>query len=161
MNKIPLNSQVSLLKGFWFIFRDGDREIAAHGSALSGRERIFVNGQLVSEKRSLSMTSRHQFSWEENMYEIMFHIPRILAGRMECSLMKDGIFVECFKTSYKFKFKIAKIVTATLAGALLGFTFAYFRLPLWPMLILCACLFFLVVARETNNIVIDREVGRT
>lgn len=161
MNKIPLKSQVSLLKGFWFIFQDGDREIAAHGSALTGHEQIFVNKQLVSERRSLSMTSRHQFTLEEDVYEIVFHVPNILTGKMDCSLIKDGALLECFKTSYKFKFRTAKIIGSTLLGALIGFLSGYFNLPFWPLLILCVFFIAFFAARETRNIVIEKEVSRS
>jgi hypothetical protein len=161
MNKIPLKSQVSLLKGFWFIFQDGDREIAAHGSALTGHEQIFVNKQLISEKRSLSMTSRHQFTWEENIYEIVFHVPNILTGKMDCSLIKDDVLLECFKTSYKFKFRTAKILGSAVLGAVIGFLSAYFNLPFWPLLILCVFFIAFFAAKETRNIVIEKEMGRS
>jgi hypothetical protein len=100
MTKIPSTSQASFIKGLWFIFRDGDREIAAHGSTL-GQERIFVNGKLVSQKRSLSKKSTHQFIFEGNMYEIMFIVSKTSSTEMECSLTRDNICVGIFKTYYK------------------------------------------------------------
>lgn len=158
MNKIPLKSQFSLLKGFWFIFQDGDRSIAAHGSA-TGQEKIFVNGQLISKKRSLRMTSKHQFSWEGNTYELVFRISQILNWKMECSLAKDGVLIGCFKTSCKSKFTIVKIlVVYTLVGAVIGFIFGYFNLPLWLLVILCACVIADMTVRGKNNIVINQEV---
>jgi hypothetical protein len=158
MNKIPHNSQVSLLKGYWFIFQDGDREIAAHASALSGRERVFVNGRLVSRKRSLTLTSNHQFLWEGSTYIIVFHAPRLLAAQLECSLTKDNVFIDRFKTSYKLKHRALKVVCSALVGALLGFCTAYFYLPLWPLIIFGVFFMALIVDRETRNIVINREV---
>ncbi len=158
MNKIPHDSQVSLLKGYWFIFKDGDREIAAQASALSGRERVFIDGHLVSRKRSLTLTSSHQFLWKGSTYVLVFHVPRLLAAQLECSLTKDNILVERFKTSYKFKRKMLKLFFSALAGALLGFCTAYFYLPLWLLIIFGVFFMALIIDRETRNIVISKEV---
>jgi hypothetical protein len=50
VNKIPAISQFNFPDGAWFIFKDGDREIAAHNSILC-LERIFINGKLVLKKK--------------------------------------------------------------------------------------------------------------
>jgi hypothetical protein len=63
---IPENTEASLYKGLWFVFKDDDRDIAMHSSALSGQERIFVNGELVSKKRVFSLKSNHRFYFEGN-----------------------------------------------------------------------------------------------
>ena len=157
MNNIPQSSQASLLKGYWFIFKDGDRSIAAHGSS-TGQEKIFVDGQLVSKKRSFRMTSKHQFYWEKDTYEIVFRISQILKGKMECSLAKDGVLIGCFKTSYKSKLTVVKLLVYALVGAVIGFIFGYFDLPLWLLVIICACVIVTSVARGNNNIVINQEV---
>jgi hypothetical protein len=157
MNNIPQNSQVSLLKGYWFIFKDGDQLIAANGSALTGQERIFVNGQLVSKKRTLNLTSIHSFSWEENVYDVKFYMPRLLAGKLDCSLTKNGVLIECLKTSYKFKSRIPKIISAAVVGGLLGFFTAYYYLPFWPLIILCGLIIIIVMNLETRNVVIRSE----
>ena len=77
-------------KGYIFIFRDGDNEIEAHGSAYSGKETIYYNGDIVSEKRSMSFTSRHPFSVGEKSYRVTFGITSYLRGGVECSLHKNG-----------------------------------------------------------------------
>jgi hypothetical protein len=156
MNNIPQESQASLLKGYWFIFKDGDRSIAAHGSTLTGQERIFVNGQLVSKQRSLRMTNTHHFNWEESAYDVTFRMPGLLSGKLDCSLAKDGVLVGCFKTS--FKFTIAKLLIYTLVGAAIGFIFGYFDLSLWLLLILCVCFIVAIAIRENYNIFINQEV---
>ena len=156
MNNIPQSSQASLLKGYWFIFKDGDRSIAFYGSALNGQEKIFVNGQLVAKKRSFKMMSKHQFVWEKNTYEVVFCVS--LTGKTECSLAKDGALIGCFKTSFKSKFTIVKFLIYTLVGAVIGFIFGYFNLPLWLLMILCACVIAAATARGNNNIVINQEV---
>jgi hypothetical protein len=158
MNNIPQESQASLLKGYWFIFKDGDRSIAAHGSTLTGQERIFVNGQLVSKKRSLRMTSKHHFNWEESVYDVTFCMPGLFAGKLDCSLTKDEILIGRFKTTFKSKFTISKILIYALAGAVIGFIFGYFNISLWLLPILCICIFVAVAMRGDNNVVINQEV---
>jgi hypothetical protein len=100
MNKIPLTSQISIFNGIWFVFRDGDREIAAHCSIL-GLERTFVNGRLIFKKRSFSKTSNYQFDFEGNLYEVLVLVYKLETTQTECSLIKDGICIEKFKAYYK------------------------------------------------------------
>jgi hypothetical protein len=97
MRKIPTASQFTPLKEIWFIFRDGDLEIAAHNSLLA-KESIFVNGEIVSESRSLNRVGKHQFVFGENKYEVVFDVLKIVKGEMECSLFKNSICIGKFKT---------------------------------------------------------------
>lgn len=93
MNKIPATSQFNFPDGIWFIFRDGDREIAAHNSILS-LERIFINGKLASKRRSLSKISNHHFVFEDNSYDIDTVVSGWKRGRTECFLIKDGVCIK-------------------------------------------------------------------
>lgn len=158
MNNIPQSSQASLLKGYWLIFQDNDRVIAAHASTLTGQEKVFVNSQLVSKKMSLGMTSKHQFTWEESTYEVVFRISQILTGKMEFSLVKNGSLIGCFKTSFKSKATIIKIFGCAICGAVFGFIFGYFNLPTWLLLIVCTCIIGAAIAKGNNSIVINQEV---
>ncbi|MBW4622178.1 MAG: hypothetical protein KME17_22845 [Cyanosarcina radialis HA8281-LM2] len=156
MNKIPKSSQVSLSKGFWFIFRDGEREIAAHGSTITGRERIFVNGELISEKRSLSKRSEHQFTVNENIYKVIFVVPQILQGKMECSLIKDGKCIRAFKTSPKnSKFRTLDFIILGLIGGVSGFLISHFKLPFWLIFFVIFAVIVIRVSQATKEIVID------
>lgn len=77
-------------KGYIFSFRDGDNEIEAQGSAITGKEKVYFNGDIVSEKWNWSFTSRHQFMVGENSYRVTFGITSYLRGGVECSLHKNG-----------------------------------------------------------------------
>ena len=103
MNKIPATSQFSLLKGIWFVCRDGDREIAHHNSIL-GLERIFINGKLIFKKRILSeigKSNKRQFTFEGNIYEVLILTSKVQTTQIEGFLVKDGICLEKFKLYYK------------------------------------------------------------
>ena len=106
MRKIPITSQLIPLEGLWFIFKDGDHEIAAHNSLLA-KESVFVNGEIVSENRSLNRIGKHQFMFDGNEYEVVFNVFKIIKCEMECSLFKNSICVGKFKTYYSRKFSKA------------------------------------------------------
>jgi hypothetical protein len=170
MTKIPSTSQASFIKGLWFIFRDGDLEIAAHGSTL-GQERIFVNGKLVSQKRSLSKKSTHQFISEGNIYEIMFVVSKASSTEMECSLTRDNICIGIFKTYYKQASTVKSpikiffdIILGLIIGMLMG-TFAglfsiLFKIPLIFLLIpaIIIALFVLVNIIKPKSVIVTEKV---
>ena len=103
MNEVPNKTNFSFIRGYWFAFSDGNAEISAGGSAITGIEYIYVNGELVSEKRSLAKTSKHSFVIGDTNYEIVFHVINMLKSTMECSLLKNGEIVKKYKTLYKNK----------------------------------------------------------
>lgn len=109
MNKIPTTSQASLSEEPWFIFRDGDRRIAANGSWFTGRERVLVNDSLISKKRSWNMTSNHQFIFEEDVYEVVFYL-LISTGNVKCFLTKNGICIGCLRTYYPSESSVSSII---------------------------------------------------
>lgn len=160
MNKIPKTSQVSLFRGLWFIFRDGKQEIAAYYSAITGQERMFINGELISKKTSLSRTSEHQFSVNGNIYKTIFYAPQMLEREIKCFLIKDGKCIKGFKTSYKYKFRIfnfiAKLLIGLLGGAVIGYLFAFFNLPLWLFVFTVLILVLIGILQETKKIVIEQ-----
>jgi hypothetical protein len=159
MDRIPTSSQVSSCMSFWFIFRDGETEIAAHGSAITGQERIFVNGELISEKRSISKTSEHQFSVNANIYKVIFLVPHILKGKLECSLIKDGKYIRAFRMSYKYKFRIIEnLIELLLVGAVGGvfsILLLFLKLPIWLVFLVIVAYIPIVISQETKNFVID------
>jgi hypothetical protein len=93
VNKIPAISQFNFPDGVWFIFRDGDREIAAHNSILC-LERIFINGKLASKRRSIFRISNHYFVFEDNSYNVKIVVSDWKSGRTECFLKKDDIYIK-------------------------------------------------------------------
>jgi hypothetical protein len=160
MNKIPLTSQASFFKGLWFIFRDGDQEIAAHSSAL-GKERIFLNGNLMSEKRSLGKTSKHQFICDEIEYAVVYSVVKASVMNLECSLLKNSICIASFKAYHKQKASATKVVGTLLSGLLLGSSLglliSYFHLPLALSLIVALVFYYIIIAsRKAKKIIIDR-----
>ncbi|NRA62386.1 MAG: hypothetical protein HRU25_16095 [Psychrobium sp.] len=84
-------------QGFRFHFEDDGREIIATGSAFTGKEEIFVNGENVSDKRTVKVSSTHHFTIDEDQYELEFHMVKILTSELDCILIKNGTHLKTLK----------------------------------------------------------------
>jgi len=76
--------KVTFRNGYWFFFNDGDNRIAVFGSAMTGKEKVFFNDELVSEHRSLGFNSCHRFESGGKSYEILFLVTNMMRGAIEC-----------------------------------------------------------------------------
>jgi hypothetical protein len=83
------NTKVSLTKGYWFYFEDAGLKITAFGSGFSGKEIIYINDEIVSEKRNYRIKSTHCFDYAGNTYEVSFEMKNMLTGELVCSLTKN------------------------------------------------------------------------
>lgn len=122
MNQETKKQDVSLSNGFWFYFDHEGMQIAAHGSALSGKETIFVDSEIVSAKRSFSRSSHHDFTHNGHNYQVIFFMESILKGILSCSLYKDGELVSTTSKSYPMKpFNWKSFWLALAAGFIVGY----------------------------------------
>jgi len=81
---LPNTSQASPTKGIWFVHNDGINTIRFFGSTI-GKEKIFLNEELVSEHRSMKLKSAHKFEDKNgNTYDIKISTTSLLKGEMEC-----------------------------------------------------------------------------
>jgi hypothetical protein len=119
MSNIRDTSHVTPFGETWFVFRDGEREIVAHNSLLS-KESIFVNRKLVSSKRSLKRIGKHRFVFEEDEYEVILNVIKIVNGEIECSLMKDGICIEKLRAYYNGKPSQVNYLKSLASGAVIA-----------------------------------------
>jgi hypothetical protein len=86
----PETSRGSYLGGTWFVFSEESHRIAAWGSALTGLERIHVDGALVSEKRALQRDSAHEFDVAGHHYRVSFKARLWQNATVCCRLDRDG-----------------------------------------------------------------------
>ncbi|MCL1147474.1 hypothetical protein AB4298_06370 [Shewanella sp. 10N.261.52.F9] len=82
--------QVTISNGYWYYFNDQDVRITAHGSGYSGKETIYLNDEVITEKRSFGMRSSHQFCHLGSDYEVRFKVTSLFKGTVECSLYRSG-----------------------------------------------------------------------
>lgn len=98
---IPEKSEASIKKGNWFIHKDGDNTIQVWSSNVHGKEKVFLNNNLVSEHRSIKMKSAHQFQSADGAnYEVRFRMESLSNGSLECVMERDGTRIKTFKTKY-------------------------------------------------------------
>jgi hypothetical protein len=107
MNKIDMrpeldNEHVTVRNGYWFYFDDNGLKITAFGSGVSGKEIIYVEDDIVSSKRSIRTSSKHQFTYGNNVYEVELVVTNYWTGELECILSKNGqIISRATKAFYK------------------------------------------------------------
>ncbi|MDF1743055.1 MAG: hypothetical protein P1V19_05130 [Gimesia sp.] len=80
----------SFRKGYSFSFDDDGRNIEAWFSALSGMEKVFVDGALISSQRTLSKESSHNFIIGEDSYSTRMDAVSLFKGPFLCTLSKNG-----------------------------------------------------------------------
>jgi len=86
------DQKISLTKGYTFYFKDDEEnKIEAWFSIISGLEKVFVNGQLVSSQRNYSTDSTNTFNISNNEYSTNFKVSKIFKGPFICTLNKNGI----------------------------------------------------------------------
>ena len=123
VNKIGTISLFS--NGFNFHFKVGKHDVHAWGSAKSGNEKLFLDGDLVSKKWSFTKTSVHRFRLDDVNYEVELRVVSLVTGELHCSLIKDGVHVETQKQVAKYTAdkNVAKwrLVLHMLAGGFLGY----------------------------------------
>ena len=93
---------------------------------MSGEEEIYVNDELVSEKRSFGFKSRHDFNYQDNAYAVEFKMQNMLTGKLECSFFKAGKLVkQSTQTALTDNPKQVAMVTlgCFIGGAIFGFAF--------------------------------------
>jgi len=82
--------KASYSNGYWYYFEDEENDITVNASAWSGKERVFINDELVSSKRRLTRQSSHAFHYHGVPYEVQFRLTSFLAGEHECRIIKAG-----------------------------------------------------------------------
>jgi 23S rRNA pseudoU1915 N3-methylase RlmH len=83
-------NEFSYWKGYTFSFEDEGFQIEAWFSALSGLEKVFVDGEMVSSHRNLSANSTNTFKICDNEYSINMQAVSVFRGPFVCTLNKNG-----------------------------------------------------------------------
>lgn len=121
------SDKVTLTNGYWFYFRDENRQFAIHGSGYSGKESVYLNDQLISSLRNYRRHSQHQFNVAQDNYRVEFNVTSILKGEIVCSLYKNEQLLETETKAYTQDttstslkkiglFFVGGIITGALAG---------------------------------------------
>lgn len=97
MNRNPYEApatsvlRVSKTRPVRFEFPVGEHHLVAEGDMGSGRERIFLDGEKVVEKRTFARKSRHHIRIDGIDYDVLFYVRNPLVSVIRCSLLRDGV----------------------------------------------------------------------
>jgi Ca2+-dependent lipid-binding protein len=158
---IPNKSEASVKNGNWFIYQDGGNLIQIWGSNVTGKEKVYLNNELVSERTSIKMQSEHQFTDQQGQnYEVKFEMESLLKGRLKCVIKRDETILRSFRVDYgKGKnFSLTQFSLLILGSAIIGFligTFDFSNLTLF--LFIGTLIFFYFATRKKGEIEIVEE----
>ena len=130
--KLSEDVEISTRKGMTFAFNHEQNRIVLKASALTGKEAVYVNDQLVSKARNIKTHSVHTFTYQGTTYQIGLKVDSILKGKI---------------TSYQLHYhkrksnKFVELPLIVLAGAAMGIGLSNGMITHWM-----AIVFIVVVA---------------
>lgn len=159
-------NKIEILKGFTFQFAEEEHNIEVWGSSVSGKEKVFVNGKLVSECRSLKTDSNHNFTIGDNKYSVNFNTVNIYKGPLVCTLLKNGKVYKRQKLLYNKVKRFSKqyfinMIKLMILGVFYGILLGYLDLSK-SYLYISFGVFILIVlsnsfSRQLKNFIIEDE----
>ncbi len=116
-----MQRKISMFHGYTFVFNQDGKQIEAWFSALSGLEKITVDGVLVSKRRSLSLKSKHEFVMGSDNYATNLQVVNALAGPFVCTLTKNNNPIKRQKLVYSASNSQWPLFLIILLGFIAGF----------------------------------------
>ncbi len=120
MKNLPEKSVASFTKGYWFVHKGDNVIIKVWLSAMTGKEKVYLNDDLVSEKRNIiSINTVHHFQYNQRDYEIDVFCIHLEKAEFSCSFYIDGQLQQSYRTRLQadyssFKVEINEKTTPTL-----------------------------------------------
>ncbi len=78
------------ISGWESYFDLGENTITVWGSTHTGLERVYLNGQLMSEKRNWRFNSNHVFQLDGQQIEVKIIVVSMLSGKVRIEIWRDG-----------------------------------------------------------------------
>jgi hypothetical protein len=103
-------------------FTNDEVSLKVEGSYWTGRERIWIDDQLVIDKRSYGFRSEHDFDHQGDKFKVVFDMKNMLTGDLQIEAARNG--KELFsdrKRLYSLRMFIALLLILGAAGYGLGF----------------------------------------
>lgn len=93
---------VSLRNGLWFYFNEVAPRIVVFASAMTGREVVLIDEEIVSEQRNLfSHTGTHRFDHQGSTWLITVALTNRWNREITCTVCKDGTQVAQSARAYR------------------------------------------------------------
>ncbi|MDO6427162.1 hypothetical protein Q4489_09070 [Thalassotalea sp. 1_MG-2023] len=137
-NMDGLMHQVGYREGYHFYFTFDEQHIHVHCSALSGKESIYVNEELVITQRSLGLKSCQTLTIANKTVEIEITMAKILTGEVHCTLIVDNTHVATQKQVLKKRYQLndKTLLPWMLLFGLLGAVLGYLSVDIFNQLFL-------------------------
>lgn len=94
MTEIPNESKCTQFSGNWFVFEEQGHRIALWRSSWTSMEKVWVDGQWVSNKRASGYQRWHEFQRGADAYRLETRSEGFLGLHRECSLFKNGVMAQ-------------------------------------------------------------------
>ncbi len=126
MSKLPLASQFSYTNGLWFVHQEDDIIIRVWLSMLTGKEKVYANEEIVSEKRNVtSFSTVHTFRYKDIDFEVDIYSRNLMKGEFECAIYREGalqkVYINRQKTDGTYTIEEENNTQKTLDRTLLRF----------------------------------------
>ncbi len=116
----------SILKGYWFQHKVNDDTISVFCSGLTGKESVYFNDALVSDKYSWKLKTPHHFSMNGKSYTVNIQITSLNSGAISCQFYEEGILLATEEKGLTVKANNKWLILITsLFGAVLGYFVGY------------------------------------
>lgn len=125
----------SFTKGLEVNFFDENNTITYKMSLYTGNEKVLINNQIVSKKRTFRKHSKHIFQFNGNEYVIEFRWDSLVKYTWTCSLLRNGTLIkeyECENIQNEQPFY--KRHPEVIYGGLTGFALALGFISLYTVL---------------------------
>jgi hypothetical protein len=96
-NENEVDESVSYRGGFNYEFIIEEHKINVRCSSFSGKESVYVDGELVVTGRSFRRKSSHNFTINNDHYEVELNVVDMLKGETHCTLIKNDVHVRTIK----------------------------------------------------------------
>ncbi|ALO43672.1 hypothetical protein [Pseudoalteromonas phenolica] len=110
-------------QSFELYFQDGDNQIACKANMFTGKEYVYINDELVSEKRNIGFKTVHEFEFEDKPWQVTFDVMNLITCRTECVVIKNKKIIgrkilDPFSWKALFKFFIYGVIFGVLFATL-------------------------------------------
>jgi hypothetical protein len=133
---MSLNDKFSCIKGYTFSFEDNNNHITAWFSALSGREKVFVNQVLVASNWNLSKNTSNTFAVNDDTYSTSLEVKSLLKGPIICTLIKNSkpykrkiLIFQFGGTKGSKRSFFLRLLPYLILGIVLGFISSHYQIP--------------------------------
>jgi hypothetical protein len=120
-NRIPEHSSASALRGLWFVFEQEGHSFAIWTSSITGKEEVYVDGQLVATRRKIALTSVHTVSAGGSEFTISLSTPHLAKGVFQATLARSGHVLQGWRTRFVTRRSTATSIISVVASAALIF----------------------------------------